>query len=75
MTMTGCTSEEILAWMQAHPAPGGHPLVELAAQFGLSPELMRDRLLRLVNTGQLAQSEPITGFADANPSYTLTTAD
>ena len=73
--MTGEFSEEILAWMHAHPAPDGHPLVVLAAQFGLSPELMRDRLLRLVNTGQLAQSEPITGMADGNPSYTLTTAD
>jgi hypothetical protein len=72
--MTGESTEEILAWMQTHPAPDGHPLVELATQFGLSPELMRDRLLRLVNTGQLAQSEPITGFADANPSYTVTAA-
>ncbi len=73
--MTGEPSEEILAWMQAHPTPDGHPLVDLAAQFGLSPERMRDRLLRLVNTGQLAQSAPVTGFADANPSYTLTAAD
>ena len=72
--MTGEISTEILAWMQAHPAPDGHPLAELAAQFGLSPELMRDRLLRLVNTGHLAQSEPITGFADANPSYMLADA-
>ena len=72
--MTGETSEEILAWMQAHPTTDGHPLVDLAAAFGLSPERMRDRLLRLVNTGQLVQSEPITGFADANPSYTLATA-
>ena len=70
--MSGESSEAILAWMQAHPDPNGHPLVELAVQFGLSPERMRDRLLRLVNTGQLAQSEPVTGFADANPSYTLT---
>lgn len=68
--------EEILAWMQAHPQADGHELAVLANQFGLSPERMRDRLLRLVNTGDLAQSEPITGFADANPSYTLTrTAD
>ena len=73
--MSGESSEEILVWMQANPTTDGHPLVELAAQFGLSPERMRDRLLRLVNSGQLAQSEPITGFADANPSYTLTTAD
>jgi hypothetical protein len=70
--MAGETSEEILAWMAAHPVPDGHPLVDLAAQFGLSPERMRDRLLRLVNAGQIIQSEPVTGFADANPSYTLT---
>lgn len=70
--MSGESSDEILTWMQTHPNGDGYPLVELAAQFGLSPERMRDRLLRLVNTGQLAQSEPITGFADANPSYTLT---
>ncbi len=73
--MTGEFSEDVIAWMQAHPTTDGHPLVELAAQFGLSPERMRDRLLRLVNTGQLVQSEPITGFADANPSYALKTAD
>jgi hypothetical protein len=72
--MTGEPSEDIIAWMQAHPTADGHPLVDLAAQFGLSPERMRDRLLRLVNTGQLAQSEPITGFADANPSYSLAKA-
>ncbi|MDQ3549525.1 MAG: hypothetical protein M3439_11985 [Chloroflexota bacterium] len=67
--MSARTTEEILAWMQAHPRDDGYPLVDLASQFGLSPERMRDRLLRLVNTGQLAQSEPVTGFADSNPSY------
>lgn len=70
--MSGETNEEILAWMQTHPNDSGYPLVELAAQFGLSPERMRDRLLRLVNTGKLAQSAPVTGMADGNPSYTLT---
>jgi hypothetical protein len=74
--MTAESFEDILAWMQAHPRDNGHELVDLASQFGLSPERMRDRLLRLVNTGQLSQSEPVTGFADANPSYSLTaTAD
>ena len=72
--MSADSSNQILAWMRAHPRADGHELVELAAQFGLSPELMRDRLLRLVNNGELAQSEPVTGFADANPSYTLTGA-
>ena len=72
--MSTDTTDEILAWMQAHPRNDGHPLVDLAAQFGLSPERMRDRLLRLVNSGDLAQSVPVTGFADGNPSYSLTRA-
>ena len=69
--MSSATTEEIIAWMQAHPRHDGHPLADLAAQFGLSPERMRDRLLRLVNSGDLAQSQPVTGFADGNPSYSL----
>jgi hypothetical protein len=62
---------EVLAWMQAHPRHMGYELAELAGQFRTSPERMRDQLQRLVNAGRLRRSEPVTGMADANPSYIL----
>ncbi|MDP9374072.1 MAG: hypothetical protein M3Q65_16760 [Chloroflexota bacterium] len=72
MTAINAFCQEVLAWMQAHPRTEGYELVELAERFGLPPERMRDQLRRLVDAGYLAQSEPVRGRADANPTYALT---
>ncbi len=72
--MSANIGDEVVAWMQAHANPDGHELSALAAQFGLEPERMRDRLRRLVDQGVLVQSAQVTGFSDANPSYTLAAA-
>lgn len=69
--MKDTNSEDILAWMRTAPRPEGHELAEIARHFGVSRERMRDQLRRLVDLGSLTQSDPVTGFADANPTYTL----
>ena len=69
--MSSDTGDEIVAWMRTHPSEDGHELSALAKQFGTAPERMRDRLRRLVDQGVLRQSAQVTGFSDANPSYTL----
>lgn len=76
MTLTPF-SEEILAWLRQQACPGGHTLDELSQHFGYPRERMRDHLRRLVDAGLLRQSDPVAGFADANPSYRITdvTAD
>ena len=69
--MSVTSDDEIVAWIRANAAEDGHELNALAAQFGIRPERMRDRLRRLVDRGVLVQSSQITGFSDANPSYSL----
>jgi hypothetical protein len=69
--MSSVCNDEVVVWMQTEPNPDGHDLVEIAARFGRSRERMRDQLRRLVDQGCLAQSAPVTGFADSNPVYTL----
>ena len=69
--MMTAQSREILDWLQLHPQDDGYTLRELSAQFELSTERMRDQLRRLVDAGYISQSDPIPGFADANPIYAL----
>jgi hypothetical protein len=67
-------TEDILTWMRANPRPDGYELRQLCKQFNLPIERMRDQLRRLVDAGELSQSEPLPGFADANPTYALVPA-
>jgi len=64
-------SEDLMRWFQAQPAEADVELNDLSARFAIRPERMRDQLRRLVEQGLLAQSEPVPGFADANPTYRL----
>jgi predicted ArsR family transcriptional regulator len=64
-------SAKVLAWMRSGPATDSYTLDELSRHFGVTRERMRDHMRRLVDAGLLTQSEPIPGFADANPSYAL----
>ena len=68
-------SDEIVSWLRANPSEDGIELRDLAEQFGMAPERLRDRLRRLVEQGLLTQSAPVTGVADANPSYQLADTD
>jgi DNA-binding Lrp family transcriptional regulator len=63
--------DDIETWLRAHPREESYDLSELAERFSIAPERLRDRLRRLVDQGVLTQSEPVTGVADANPSYRL----
>jgi predicted ArsR family transcriptional regulator len=74
MTQT-VVSTSVLAWMQSRPHSDHYTLDELSIQFGSTRERMRDHLRRLVDVGLVTQSEPIAGFADANPSYSLADSD
>lgn len=62
---------DIISWFKAQPAGGDVDLKMLSRHFGMQPERLRDQLRRLVDRGQLIQSEPVIGIADANPSYRL----
>jgi hypothetical protein len=66
---------EVIRWFESQPTGVDVELQVLSRQFGMQPERLRDQLSRLVDRGQLIQSEPVTGIADANPSYRLANPD
>jgi hypothetical protein len=63
--------DELLHWFRSQPAEADIELNDLSERFAVRPERLRDQLRRLVEQGLLAQSDPVPGFADANPSYRL----
>jgi hypothetical protein len=63
--------DDIATWFRTHPDRSDVGLHELAALAGIAPERLRDRLRRLVDQGQLLQSDPIAGVADNDPQYRL----
>lgn len=67
--MSSNIEDAVIDWLRAHPREGGYELREIARQFSISPERLRDRLRRLVDDGLLIQSDPVHGFSDGNPSY------
>ncbi|HUG13999.1 MAG TPA: hypothetical protein VMM78_03180 [Thermomicrobiales bacterium] len=69
--LSGNIEDEVLEWLRAHPREDGYELREIARQFSISPERLRDRLRRLVDDGSITQSDPVHGFSDGNPIYRL----